>query len=256
MSNSSSAASIDIWAVHVQDLLAFDLARDLTDEAEKARAAQFHAFSDRETFIRGHGTVRTILASYLSLPPASLHLTSGPYGKPYLPRMSGIHFNWSHGGDYWLLAVTHSGSVGVDIEKEGRKLDWEGPASVAFHPAERFYVAQGGCAQIHRFYEVWTRKEAILKAVGTGLHDAMVRLSIVDDDGEFSEAVNESGKPAWHVYSLDIAKGYFAAVAACAPAVRIHRRTYVPTVGHAPRKTIQQRIAGIAYRSACVEAIV
>lgn len=84
-----------------------------------------------------------------------------PDGKPFLA--DGPAFNLSHSGDYCALAVGE-GKVGIDIERmeEANLPALEMTASAD----ELAWVRQGD--RLQRLYTLWTCKEALAKAIGTG----------------------------------------------------------------------------------------
>lgn len=103
----------------------------------------------------------------------NLHFSFTEYGKPYLTEHSDICFNISHTQGSVLFAYTKSvespNEVGVDIE-----IIKNAPLSVmnsTFHKNEREFVYENTNNSTNRFYTIWTRKEALFKAKGTGLTD-------------------------------------------------------------------------------------
>jgi phosphopantetheinyl transferase len=114
-----------------------------------------------------------------------------------------IHFNVAHSEGLALLACTRVGGVGIDLEWIRDLPDWEQVAETAFSAHELAQLR--ACPPERRrdeFFRSWTRQEAVLKALGTGLANT-------PDDAAWS---------AFHVYPLDVAPGYAAAFAA-APGV-------------------------------------
>jgi 4'-phosphopantetheinyl transferase len=90
-------------------------------------------------------------------------LVYGENGKPYL-KDGGIYFSISHSGGYAVL-VTAGREVGADIEKIAPYSD--SVAARCFTPAEYEWLREQGSDEA--FYHIWTAKESILKASGTGL---------------------------------------------------------------------------------------
>ena len=91
-----------------------------------------------------------------------------PKGKPYFAQNPGFAFSLSHAGDWAVLAVCDA-PVGVDIEAVGQ----DRPQVVArfFHPREQdAYFALPEDARTDAFYTLWVRKEAVVKALGDGMH--------------------------------------------------------------------------------------
>lgn len=93
-------------------------------------------------------------------------IKKGPHGKPYF-QGTDIHFNISHSGDFKVLAIAET-PVGVDIEKV-RKADLR--VAKRFCENEYNYITQKDSE--HRFFKVWTKKEAYLKYKGTGLRGGL-----------------------------------------------------------------------------------
>ncbi len=82
-------------------------------------------------------------------------------GKPVFAERDDLHFSLSHSGPYAMCAISDS-NVGVDVQKIK-------PIHMAvarrFHFKERDWLAeQPTDTQNHAFYELWTRKEAWVKA--------------------------------------------------------------------------------------------
>ena len=102
-----------------------------------------------------------------------------PGGKPYV-AFSGadssagppLSFNLSHTHGLVACAVTRDGDVGIDVERIDRAVDAREIAARHFTEIEATFVAAGtgrrssGSVFCH---DVWTLKEAFVKAVGRGL---------------------------------------------------------------------------------------
>ena len=94
-----------------------------------------------------------------------LTMSFGEFDKPRLAHVPGFHFNLSHAGIYCVCAVADE-PVGADVE-ERQRMD-EGVARICFQERERAWLRaqeDPGWA----FTRLWTRKEAYLKLLGTGL---------------------------------------------------------------------------------------
>ncbi len=235
--HSLPVAQVEVWTVCTRNFVPVGIALDLIERSEMLRVSRLRAPSDQDTFTRGYATMRTILAEYLSLPPEVLRFGRGQYGKPFLLGEYDLHFNWSHADEYWLLAVSRAGPVGIDVEKVRVNFDWRGPAEVAFHPYEFQYIELDEETAEKRFFELWTRKEAAFKGVGTGLHDSMARTSVVDDGGSLRTGVDMLDGTCWEISTIPVAEGYVAAVAASGPAGQVETRTYAQRMQAVDRAT-------------------
>ncbi|OPF78492.1 4-phosphopantetheinyl transferase [Streptomyces antioxidans] len=144
------------------------------DAGERERASKFLRAEDRERYTAAHLGLRELLGGYLGMAPADVPFTreacpgcGGPHGRPAVSGTP-LHFNMSHAGDLVLFAFAGS-PVGVDVEKFQ-------PASVveqvagSLHPKERAELdALAPGDRTAAFARCWTRKEAYLKGLGTGL---------------------------------------------------------------------------------------
>ena len=102
--------------------------------------------------------------------PSALRFAHNAFGKPSLAEAPGCHFNLSHSGDAALLAIDAGAPVGVDIEIERAMDDIDAMAQAHFTDAERDALQRSSAGtRAAAFLRTWTRKEACLKAVGTGL---------------------------------------------------------------------------------------
>jgi 4'-phosphopantetheinyl transferase len=161
---------VDVW---ILDLDRPDENSATLSHEEQKRAQRLVKPRDQYRFRAAHRSVRRILGRYLDQAPASLVFEANQAGKPLLKatdRSHRISFNLAHSGRYGLLAVGGNREVGVDIEIERTLDDLVGVARQIMSPAEwqSFQSIQSDSAQAV-FFGLWTRKEALLKAIGTGL---------------------------------------------------------------------------------------
>jgi 4'-phosphopantetheinyl transferase len=141
------------------------------DELERAR--RFYFERDRQRFVVGRAVLRALLAGYLGRAPREIAFRYGAHGKPELASSEGepaLHFNLAHSDALLLIAFARAGEVGVDVEKIRDLPDWESIARLSFSPSEleRLRVCRPE-ERRDEFFRAWTRQEAVLKALGTGL---------------------------------------------------------------------------------------
>jgi 4'-phosphopantetheinyl transferase len=122
-----------------------------------------------------------------------------------------------------LLAIARSGPVGIDVERVDQKFDWTGPAQIAFHHDERRFVEQAHTARRARFYRLWTRKEALFKALGKGVHDDMGSVSVVYPNGMPRAVVRLDDGSVWQIKALSRSPRQPAALATSFAVTRLHR---------------------------------
>lgn len=170
----SSASTVDIW------LFSLTAARpvlaalySVLDTDERARAGRFIYDRDRNRHIVAHGAMRCILGETLGVAPAALCFVNNAWGKPELagPGFSGAaapFFNLSHTADLGALAIGWRCPIGVDIELM-RPIEPD-VAKISFSAAEQQVLASLPAQDwLQGFYRCWTRKEAVIKALGLGL---------------------------------------------------------------------------------------
>lgn len=101
------------------------------------------------------------------------------YGKPFLKENRDIHFSISHTRNAVFCAEDDS-PIGVDTEN----ISVSAPFSIAemyFHEKEKNYIADASSyyEKTRCFYEVWTKKEALLKCRGTGICDDISKINVL-----------------------------------------------------------------------------
>lgn len=158
-----------LWRI---DLGTAPTAADLAslDAQERARAARFVFEHDRRRYQAAHVAMRALLAEAAALgEPSTLRFEHNAFGKPSLADAPDWHFSLSHSGDTALLAIDPAAPVGVDVEVERAMDDVDALANALFTDAERAQLQRTTAdVRTRAFLLTWTRKEACLKAVGTG----------------------------------------------------------------------------------------
>jgi len=183
------------------------------DEAERGRAGRFVQPVHRDRFIAAHGYLRRLLGRSLQMEPREIQFIAGAQGKPAIA--GGLEFNLAHSGDIALIALARDRAVGVDVEQVRAMPDAEGISGRFFSTGEQAALAALPVAvRQAAFFNIWTRKEAFIKAIGLGLSfplDAFtVSLGAGDDDCLLSAAAAAH----WRVQAFSAPPGYAAAVAA------------------------------------------
>lgn len=137
---------------------------------EKDRANRFLKAQDRALFAVTRAVLRLLLGEATKVPADKIVFAAGPFGKPCLAGSAGPHFNVSHSGSWALIGLSDTRPIGVDIEfmrKGGGELDL---ARSFFSDTEYGALEnlENGMRH-HSFYQIWTCKEAVLKALGVGI---------------------------------------------------------------------------------------
>jgi 4'-phosphopantetheinyl transferase len=192
---------------------------------ERQRATAFVHSRDRIRYTVAHTALRRVLGACVGLAPEAIVLgrdicpcCGGPHGRPVLtdPPFP-LHFSLSHGGDLVMLGVA-SEAIGVDVEPVSARNSVDDLAAV-LHPAEQAELAALPAADRQAgFTRVWTRKEAYLKGIGTGLGRDLA----ADYLGTTGRAAPPAG---WTLTDVPTIPGHAAACAVQGPAftTRVHR---------------------------------
>ena len=146
--------------------------QDWLSDVERERSERFRTPTLRARYEFRWNFVRRLLAGYVEIAPGTLRFGLGEHKKPLLDPVQahGLTFNLSHTRDLVLCGVSRGREVGVDVETLDRRGDFEGVARRVFTARELAELegldeGEWGAG----FLRGWTRKEAFLKAYGTGL---------------------------------------------------------------------------------------
>jgi len=186
---------------------------DILSATEKSRADRFLRPEDRALFVLTRGTLRFLIGMATGVAAEAVTFAEGPFGKPYLAGIHGPHFNVSHSGSFALIGLSESRPIGVDIELMRRTGDELNVARRFFSAAE-YHLLQS--LEVHArlpvFYEIWTCKEAVLKANGAGISENLKHLSVeIATDGFVIHPEADRISPAFATISAQrvaVPKGY------------------------------------------------
>lgn len=137
---------------------------------ERERAGKFRFERHRCRFIAGRGELKRLLGNYLDLAPEAVVIDYGPQGKPFCTRQPAswtLGFNLSHSENTAALAVSNGLETGIDVEHV-RPIEESVPVEVFSAREHAQFNALPYAQQQSVFFETWARKEACLKALGTG----------------------------------------------------------------------------------------
>ena len=202
---------LDVWVLSVPGVRPDRADESVLDERERKRAAKFVRDVDRHSYLTAHIGLRYVLGRQLGLPPAEVTFVreacpncGAPHGRPALAGADpAVQFSLSHGGDLVLVGVAAT-PVGVDVEQVP-EVQVAADLSARLHPAEQHEIAAAPRPEV-AFARVWTRKEAYLKGIGTGLSRGLV----TDYLGGTGLAPLPAG---WSVLDVPVPAGYAGAVA-------------------------------------------
>jgi 4'-phosphopantetheinyl transferase len=211
---------LHIWRAIWDDSFVNSLSHfmELLSNDELNRAKKYHFERDRQKFIFWRGSFKSILSKYVNISAPNIQFNYNSYGKPSLKNVffeKSVQFNISHSQSVAIYAFTFKDPVGIDIEYMRTDFDWQ-PIAQQFFTARENETLQKAESSTQAFYYHWTRKEAIVKALGKGLY---IPLSDIDIAQELigSHRVDRRyrymcGKQCWYIFDINAQQGYCASV--------------------------------------------
>lgn len=179
----------------------------ILDNDEIKRANKYYFKKDSTQFITSRAFLKLIIAKYAGIKPKQVNILYDSYKKPYLEENSNLFFNVSHSDNCALIAVNNK-KIGVDVEYIKTNFDFEDILNYSFNKEEIQFVMES-TDSLASFYELWTRKEALLKAIGKGLDETLIKLSVLDGNNSANEII----KSNFNVFSFQPSKYHLAALA-------------------------------------------
>lgn len=224
---------VDVWSASLDPVspLASRLVTYL-DGDEQLRVGRFVSDCDGRRFIAGRAFLRMLLARYVGVLPGDIRFRYGAYGKPALADSGqNVQFNLAHSGALAVCAVgAGCGDIGVDVELARPIAGAESVSRAFLSPGELVrFAAFPETTRLQAFYEAWTRKEAILKALGCGLNRRLEDLEVSFGPGEPARLVRSLSDPTeverLSLHAFEPESGYVGAVAIAGRIVqlRLHR---------------------------------
>jgi 4'-phosphopantetheinyl transferase len=160
------AAALQLWLLprdeeRLRRLCVGGLA--LLSEAEREWVDGARSPTLARRFLLGRVLMRRALAAHLGVDPSGLVFAPDRAGKPELvePACPGLAFNLSHSRSEWAFALGRGAGLGVDLESVDRVRAVGRIAAAFYSDGERRRLADGQGA-----LQLWTLKEAVIKAVG------------------------------------------------------------------------------------------
>lgn len=140
---------------------------------ERQRWERYHSKDPQRRFALSRAALRRVLCEALACATDELEFGWAERGKPraYVDGVPApLHFNVSHSGDHGVFAISPDHQVGIDIEEISQRFRFDAIIESTFSADERAGVSTAGKDfEPRTFFELWTLKEAIIKATGVGL---------------------------------------------------------------------------------------
>lgn len=228
---------VHVWRVtsHQPDAVVAWLHSLLTPD-EQRRADRFYFEKDRRQFTVARGALRMLLSGYLNIEPSRIRFCYSHYGKP---RLDGgdpdtlLRFNLSHSHGLTLMTFALGRELGIDVE-------WLRPDLACDEIAERFFSPAELAAlralppdqRLQGFFNCWTRKEAYIKAIGTGLSTPLDQFDVSLAPEEPARLLATRTQPSearrWSLEALNLEPDYAGAIAVEGDGWQLHCWHWMP----------------------------
>jgi 4'-phosphopantetheinyl transferase len=182
---------------------------------EQLRAAKFKLEIHRHRFIIARALLRQILARYLPLTPERIAFIYSDRGKPSLvENYAYLQFNLSHSENLVLYAFTYQKRVGIDLEYLVKHNDLDKIAKRFFAEREvELILRVEERERTKLFLQLWTAKEAYLKATGEGIAGSLAGVEIGIDRNNYPYFLDRKKSSAWQLQQFCPSENYLATVA-------------------------------------------
>lgn len=165
---------VDVWIAQVPERVAGSAELVMLDEVERARYAALVHPPTARAYLALHALTRQVVGSIIGARSHAVRfdrtcpVCGHQHGRPTVVDHPGLHVSLSRTTSLVGLAVTTVGPVGIDVE-EVENAAFAGYEEVALHPVEREPAGPSPERVDRANATAWVRKEAALKALGTGL---------------------------------------------------------------------------------------
>lgn len=213
------AGELHIWKIELNhEDSQWQPLMSLLSNDEQIKADRFRFAMHRRRYVFGRTSLRKLLGGYLDRTPETLRFAYNSHGKPFLANDdSGLSFNVAHSEDLMLAAFVLNKEIGIDIETIQPQIDYMGIAQRLFSEQENNTLQHlPEEKRIGAFFRAWTRKEAYIKAQGTGLSYPLNCFSVSMDETSISALDGQDGSQenkSWQIHNIEVSNFHSAAIA-------------------------------------------
>ncbi|MBF0259914.1 MAG: 4'-phosphopantetheinyl transferase superfamily protein [Desulfamplus sp.] len=178
----------------------FDLYLSKIPDLFREKILNLARWEDQQNSLTGKLLLKYGLEKFSNPPESIESVQLSGFGKPFIENR--VCFNISHSGNCCVCAF-HSSEIGIDIEAV---------RPIAFRDFFNLFTRQekdiitNSETPLNSFYEIWTRKEAIIKAHGKGLSTGLETFCVSGN----SSVINSI---KWYIHPIAIANNYISNIA-------------------------------------------
>lgn len=171
---------INIWVVELHRLThSSNIYWDTLSADEKEKALSFETKQLQKNYVTARGTLRSLLGSYVNMPPLNIQFIYNKQGKPKIDSHDSVFFNLAHSKDLAIIAFSKIAEVGIDLEYMDSAVDFISLSKLVMTSEEQaLFNSINEQQQAETFYTNWTRKEAFVKGLGLGLQFDLKNCSV------------------------------------------------------------------------------
>jgi 4'-phosphopantetheinyl transferase len=215
--------TVEIWML--DEAAARDVAArwaDVLSPDEHERALRYRFARDAEWFTARRAMLRLRIAEQLHCHPAAVRIAIDAAGKPHLPDAPAFAFSVTQTSNLALLALSWHCQLGIDAERTVGGIDASAAGRMVFSEHELRDLR----ARPELFFRTWTRKEALVKALGMGLSDDVRMITTADaEEGHWRACRDAVPFTDWTLRDLAPAPAVNGAIAVSQPDAEIVFRT-------------------------------
>ena len=182
-----STNTVNIYYINITTTKARPKVEQVLNEEENKRYRRYLTVQGRTEFFWGRYLLRTVISRFLNIHPQAVVFRKNQYGKLFLDRryhQENICFNLTHSHGIVAGAFVLENDIGIDVEKIDRNMT--DIVRRFFSPEEKEYINSYYTSKKNNLsYQIWTLKEAYIKAKGVGLSLPLESFSVFDDLGVF-----------------------------------------------------------------------
>jgi 4'-phosphopantetheinyl transferase len=212
---------VHVWlqTTETADTIELNEALTVLSSDERSRYDKFVFARDRRDYALAHALLRRTLSRYVDVAPEDHRFREAAGGKPLLVSdrsVSRVTFSLSHTNGLVACAIAGGSDVGIDVELIDRKGGHDF-LDRFFCGSEIEHVRRltSRIDQARRFCELWTLKEAFVKATGEGLSNEFREIAFeVEDRGTVVlRAARGTDPDTWRFALVGTARRYCLAIA-------------------------------------------
>lgn len=213
---------IDIWLIDLaeEENDIFNHQRYLSPD-ELTRASKYLSGKKSREFIITRSSLRNIIGYVLKTDPRQVGIAYTSSGMPLLDQSwshTDITFNVSHSHDLAIIGVSVNNIIGIDIEKIRDNIEFEKLTRRFFSQSEHQEIMKfKDTSRLDAFFATWTRKEALVKATGTGIAYGLDKFDVSVDPDKPAELLNSRWQTEcqsnWSLLNIDTQPNYKACLA-------------------------------------------